>query len=343
MRRLLVIVNPHATGVSRELRDAVLAMLELRYRVQAADTKAPGHAVELAQRALCEGYEAVAALGGDGTVNEAANGLSRDSGGGARSALACLPAGQANVFAKMLGLPSDVIGATTRLLSLADQWRPRRIDLGVVNGRRFTFSSGIGVDASVTRRVDSNPRLKARFGPWYYAWAGLSTFSRRYLVGAPRMLVAAAAGENGGAHDDTSADARSARSRACAPADGSAGAGARPVEGITTVVQNGAPFTFFKDRPIEIADGGALDSGKLAGCVLRRARASDLPFLAFRMLSTRAPISAHPQVSSFCSVTELTVQSADGRPLPLQVDGDYLGEVIEARYSILPGALNVLA
>jgi diacylglycerol kinase family enzyme len=323
---MLVIVNPHATGVSHDLRERVLATLERRYRIQAADTDAPGHAVEHAQRARRDGYEAVVTLGGDGTVNEAANGLTSDVYPSAKSALACLPAGQANVFAKMLGVPSDAIGASTHLLSLADRWQPRKVDLGVVNGRRFTFSSGVGVDASVTRRVDSNPRLKARFGPWYYAWAGFSTFTRRYLVGAPRMSVRLAAGAAGGARGDSSTPARAART----------------VQGVTTVVQNGAPFTFFKSRPIEIADGGSLDSGMLAGCVLRRARPFDLPFLGFRMLSARARISAHRQVSSFCGVTELTVQSADGRPLPLEVDGDYLGEVAEARYSILPGALNVL-
>ena len=112
---------------------------------------------------------------------------------------------------------------------------------------------------------------------------------------------------------------------------------------MTTVVQNGSPFTFFKNDPIDIADGGALDSGKLAGCVLRRARPIDLPFLTFRALSARARVSTHRQVSAFSDVTELTVHSADGRPLPLEVDGDYLGEVTEARYSILPSALSVVA
>ena len=247
-------------------------------------------------------------------MNEAANGVISARDGGPQRALTCIPAGQANIFAKMLGLPADARRAGERLVALAESWPARSVDLGVVNGRCFTFSSGIGVDASVTRQVDANPRLKARFGPWYYTWAMASALARRYLVRPPRMAV----------------DVPDGRPSAV-------------LRGVTTVVQNGSPFTFFKSRPIEIAESSALDSGTLAGAVLRRVWPVDLPFLAFRALSERSRISAHPQVSAFSGVSELTVRSADGRGLPLQVDGDYLGEVTEARYSILPGALNVLA
>ncbi len=127
----------------------------------------------------------VVAFGGDGTVNEAANGLL-----GSATPLCCLPGGSANVFAKMLGIPGDLLDATEHLLALADDWRPRRVDLGVVNGRCFTFSSGLGLDASVVERVDSNPHLKARLGPYYFTWVAVTTFLRRYL----RAPAAAARG-----------------------------------------------------------------------------------------------------------------------------------------------------
>jgi diacylglycerol kinase family enzyme len=68
-----------------------------------------------------------------------------------------------------------------------------------------------------------------------------------------------------------------------------------------------------------------------------------MPSIAWRAFSSRARIARHRSVSSFPALSELTVQSADGRPLPLQVDGDFIGEVDEARYSILPRALNVVA
>jgi diacylglycerol kinase family enzyme len=311
---MLVIVNPHATGAPRDSLGAVMRTLERRYQTRVVETEAPGHAVAIAGDALHEGFDAVAAFGGDGTVNEAANGLAAGADRDPGVALACLPAGQANVFAKMLGIPTNALGAAEQLARLAERWRARRVDLGVVNERCFTFSSGLGVDAIVTRQVDANPRLKARFGPWYYSWALACTLARRYLLRPPRMAV----GVDGAAQ-------------------------AQALRGVMTVVQNGSPYTFFRDHPIEIADASELDSGKLAGCVLRRARPVDLPFLAFRALSASARVSAHRQVSAFSDVTELTVRSADERPLPLHVDGDYLGEVSEARYSVLPHALSVLA
>src|SRR5450755_3901825 len=156
-RRMLIIVNPYATTVSDRLRHLVVYALQGRYEVDAVDTEARGHAIELCREAAHEGYDVVVAFGGDGTVNEAANGLL-----GSPTPLCALPGGSANVFAKMLGIPGDPVDATEHLLAMADDWQPRRVDLGLVNGRYFTFASGLGLDASVVQRVDSNPHLKAR-------------------------------------------------------------------------------------------------------------------------------------------------------------------------------------
>jgi diacylglycerol kinase family enzyme len=303
-RRMLVIVNPYATTVSERLREMVVFALQNRFEVDAVDTEAPGHATELCREAAHEGYDVIVALGGDGTVNEAANGLL-----GSPTPLCCLPGGSANVFAKMLGIPADLIDATEHVLAMADDWRPRKVDLGSVNGRCFTFASGLGLDATVVERVDSNPRLKARLGPYYFAWVAIATFTRRYLSRPPRMR-ARVAGET--------------------------------LEGVTTIVQNGSSFSYFNERPIDIAEGAALDSGALAACMLHRATPLTMPSIAWRALSRRARVASHRQVTGVSEVTELTVRTADGRPLPLQVDGDYLGEVTEARYSILPGSLNVV-
>ena len=77
--------------------------------------------------------------------------------------------------------------------------------------------------------------------------------------------------------------------------------------------------------------------------MLHRATPVALPLIAWRALSPRAKVTGHRQVTGLAELTELRVKSADQRPLPLQVDGDYLGEVTEARYSILPSALTVVA
>jgi diacylglycerol kinase family enzyme len=302
---MLIIVNPYATTVSDRLRHLVVYALQGRFEVDAVDTEARGHATELCREAAHEGYDVVVAFGGDGTVNEAANGLL-----GSPTPLCCLPGGSANVFNKMLGIPGDVVDATEHLLAMADDWRPRKVDLGVVNGRCFTFASGLGLDASVVERVDSNPHLKARLGAYYFTWVAVTTFMRRYLVRPPRLQVQV---------------------------------GDRTLAGVTAVVQNGSPFTYFQNRPIEIAEGAGLNSGLLAGGVLHRATPVSMPFIAWRAFSSRARVTGHRQVSGLSDLSELTVRSADDRPLPLQVDGDYLGEVVEARYSVMADALTVIS
>src|ERR1700723_1075335 len=183
-KRMLIIVNPYASTVSENLRHLVVHALQGRFEVDAVDTEARGHATEICREAAHECYDVVVAFGGDGTVNEAANGLL-----GSSTPLCCLTGGSAKVFGKILGIPGELIDATEHLLGLADDWRVRKVDLGVVNERCFTFASGLGLDASVVERVDSNPHLKARLGPWYFTWVAVSTFARRYLVRPPRLIA----------------------------------------------------------------------------------------------------------------------------------------------------------
>jgi diacylglycerol kinase family enzyme len=304
-RRALVIVNPYATTVSDRLRNLVLYALAARYAVEAVETERRGHAEELARAGARDGYAVVIAFGGDGTVNEAANGLA-----GSATPLSCLPGGSANVFGKLLGIPSEIVDATEHLLGLADRFEPRLVDLGEVEGRLYTFSAGVGMDAAVVRGVDSHPRLKARFGPYFFLATAMATFARRYLVAAPRMFV---------------------------------NVGGETLSGVTAVVQNAGHYTYFHDHPIDLADGAALDSGTLSGLVLRRASVLGGPSLLARGWFPRLRVERHRQVKGFHGATSLTVSSATGRPLPLQVDGDYIGDVTEARFTIRPAALAILA
>ena len=99
-KRMLVIVNPHATTTSERLKHLVVYALQGRYDVTAVETERKGHAIELVREAARAGYDVVVAFGGDGTVNEAANGLA-----GTETPLTCLPGGSNNVFCKMLGHP----------------------------------------------------------------------------------------------------------------------------------------------------------------------------------------------------------------------------------------------
>jgi diacylglycerol kinase family enzyme len=305
-KRMLVIVNPYATTMSDRLKHLVVYALQGRYDVEAVDTQRRGHATELCREAAAEGYDVVVAFGGDGTVNEAANGLA-----GSATPLTCLPGGATNVYCRMLGIPNDVVDATEHLLRIADDWRPRPVDLGVVNGRAFTFSAGVGLDASVVERVDAHPRLKARYGPLFYGASALSVFLRRYVVRPPQLVV------------ETE--------------------GAEAVTGVSFFVQNSDPYTYFRARPVELVEGVELDSGDLGGVVLRRASAVDVPTVLWRSLSRRAKIEKHRQVTGYRHVNRFLVRSGDGAPVPVQVDGDFIGLHEEAEFTALPGGLQVVA
>jgi diacylglycerol kinase family enzyme len=304
-RRMLIIVNPYATTVSDRLKNLVVYALRGRYDVDAIDTNARGHATELSREAAREGYDVVVAFGGDGTVNEAANGLA-----GSNTPLCCLPGGRANVYCRMLGIPTDVVDATEHLLLMADDWRPQRVDLGSLNDRAFLFSAGAGLDASVVERVDAHPHLKARFGEWYYTTMALRTFTGRYLLHPPRLEVRV---------------------------------GEETISGVTVIVQNAAPYTYFGNRPVEMAEGATLHSGDLAAVVLERARPLDVPSIILRALSHQLRVSRHRHVHALAGVNRLRVCTRDDRPLPLQVDGDYIGEADEAVFGVRPNGIAVVS
>jgi diacylglycerol kinase family enzyme len=301
-----VIVNPYATTVSDRLRNLVVYALQSRYAVEAIDTEKRDHATQICREAAGEGYDVVVAFGGDGTVNEAANGLR-----GSETPLTALPGGSTNVWCRTLGIPNDVVDATEHLLRMADGFQPRRVDLGRVDDRRFVFGSGIGLDASVVERVDAHPYRKAKFGAWYYTYSAISTFSRRYLVNPPRVRVEA---------------------------------GGKEVEAVTAIVQNSDPFTYFASRPIRICEGAGLETGTLSMAALRRATLLELPTVIPRVFSARAStVLRHRQIDSLPEVSRATVRSVDERPFPLQVDGDHIGEFTSVEYGVEPLALTAVS
>jgi diacylglycerol kinase family enzyme len=311
-KRMLIIVNPYATTVSDRLRNLVVYALQGRFEVEAVSTEAQNHATEIGREAQDGGYDVVVAFGGDGTLNEVANGLA-----GTDLPVAILPGGSTNVVCRTLGIPNDVVDATEHLLSLADDWQPRKIDLGIVDGRHFVFSCGVGIDATVVRRVDANPKLKATAGPYYYSWAGVSGFYRKYLVNPVRVRAQVE--------------------------------GREPAEGVTAIVQNSDPFTYFASRPIRVCEGIAIDDGTLSMAVLKRAAQRDMPTLIRRLFSESKPASRHRQVTHFDDVLSATIETVskekDGspRPFPLQVDGDYIGERERVELRVDPSALTIVA
>jgi diacylglycerol kinase family enzyme len=200
-----------------------------------------------------------------------------------------------------------VVDATEHLLGVADDFRPRRVDLGLAGERHFVFSAGVGLDASVTERVDAHPYRKARLGPWYYSYVGIAVFSRRYLVRPPRVRLEA---------------------------------GGRSLEAVTVIAQNSDPFTYFSRRPIRVCEQVGLDTGSLSLAAMRRATPFEIPTLIPRLLSGRpGTVLRHRQIEGVPAVTRARVESVDERPFPVQVDGDFIGEYAEMEFGVVPGGL----
>ena len=173
IRHATLISNPK-TGryASRRLRpvEELASRLEsLGIKVDLKLTGRPGEAAEIAARAARNGPSDVIVAGGDGTTNEAIQGLA-----GTTARLAIIPRGTANVLARELGLPLD----DEQAIAIAARGKSRKIYLGLAidettnEARHFVLMAGIGLDASVVRRVQ--PSLKKRIGKGAFWVSGLS-------------------------------------------------------------------------------------------------------------------------------------------------------------------------
>jgi diacylglycerol kinase (ATP) len=168
-KRVRFIINPTARTLPSPDRLATgPAWLRLRgWEVEECWTRMPGHAERLAREAAERGLDAVVVVGGDGTVREAAGGLS-----GSHTALAVVAAGTANVWAHEVRLPRHP-AAVARLV---DHGEVRTVDVGLCNGHRFLLMASFGVDSTVVASL--SPWAKRTFGRVAYIAQGLREAAR---------------------------------------------------------------------------------------------------------------------------------------------------------------------
>ena len=208
----LLIVNPHATATTQLRRDVITHALASQMDLEVVETRYRGHAGTLARQAASDGFQLVLTLGGDGTVNEAVNGLLRGRPPGSDPAFASVPGGNANVFTRALGLPADPVDATGRILDALRAGRDRRVGLGCASpddtstgkaspegaspgetgargagtegaspeqtrpDRYFTFNAGLGLDAEVVRAIEGLRAHGRTLTPGLYLRTALRQF-----------------------------------------------------------------------------------------------------------------------------------------------------------------------
>ena len=304
--RALLVVNPKATATTARARDVLAHALASETKLDVVQTQARGHAIDLGRQARTDGLDLVVALGGDGTVNEVVNGLLQDGPSAEVPALAVVPGGSTNVFARALGLSEDAVEATGQVLEALTAGRRRTLGLAKVDDRWFTFCAGLGLDAEVVRRVEHRRADGRRATPQLFVREALLQF----FTGEDRK------------HPPLTLTRE----------------GAEPEQLALALVCNTAPWTYLGSRPVLPCPDATFDAG-LDVFGLRKARTvTTLRYV--RQILSKTPRLRGRQVLSLHDLDAFTVTS--DRPLPLQVDGDDLGERTKVSFTAVPRALQVL-
>ncbi|CAJ1507491.1 diacylglycerol/lipid kinase family protein [[Mycobacterium] burgundiense] len=315
--RAVLIVNPNATSTTAAGRDLLAHALESRVRLTVEHTNHPGHATEIAAAAAADGVDVVIVHGGDGTVNEVVNGLLGEPGRRSLTpapAVAVVPGGSANVFARSLGISPDPIEATNLLVDLLGSRGPkrdwRRIGLMDCGERWAVFTAGIGVDGEVVAAVESH-RNRGR------KHKGV-TASRYIRVAVPAVLRSAR---------------REPRLTLQLP-------DRDPVTGVHFVfVSNSSPWTYANTRPIWTNPDTRFETGLGVFATTSMSIWRNLG-LVRQMVAKRPKLSAKHLIR--CDDVDW-VQVTSDTPVATQIDGDYIGERESLTFRSVPDALDVVA
>lgn len=301
--KIALISNASASSVTARTRVVIQKALSADHEVTVLETTRRGHATRLARGAAAEGVEVVCVLGGDGTLNEAANGVA-----GTQTALAPLPGGSTNVFARTLGLPEDPVHATAVTLEALDTGSIRSIGLGSANGRYFLFHTGIGFDAAVVEQVEKRGQLKRWAGHSLFAFAAFDTWLRHYDRGEPHFTVTF--------DDGTTID-----------------------DGYFGICLNTDPYTYLGTQPFHVAPAATLDR-PMSMVTVRSLGALRLGRLALSALRSNDGAKTGRGIDVHNDVTRVEVTS--DRPFPYQLDGDHLGDVTSLEFVWEPDQLQLV-
>ena len=311
-------MNPHATTTSPRVMDVLVHALADEIDLTTVRTEHRGHAEEIARSARREGADLICVLGGDGTVNEAVNGLLADGPDPNGTMLAIIPGGSANVAARALGLPVDPVEATGEILQALRETRQRIIGLSTIAITRpddealpprwFIANAGLGIDAEIIAAMERARASGHEATPTRYLMTTLRQFFWHTDRREPALTVQLPEGD---------------------------------VDGVfVAILQNTSPWTYLGALPISPCPDASFDSGIDLFAVRRMSIAAALR-LARRMIAGSRAGSTGRSLTVAHDLDRLAVIAH--RPVALQVDGEGLGEVSAVDVRAVPRALAVVA
>ncbi len=293
--KVMLLVNPYASGVDWKSRMAANSALIAGHDLTTVETTKRDDAIGISRQAAEDGFEVVAVLGGDGTLNEVANGLA-----GTSTALAALPGGSTNVFARTIGMAPKMARAANQLQAALG--RPacvRTFGLGTVNARHFLFHLGVGYDAAVVAQVERRSDLKRKLGQVVFVYAAFATWFRHYDHRRPSFALEF---PDGATVDD----------------------------GFFTICLNTNPYTYLGSRPLCVTPDTGPDRG-LVTVTTRKLKVRTLLTLIGSALGQGEILRRNKNVDYRTDLTSFTIRGH--KPFPHQVDGDHLGDAEELRVS----------
>ena len=301
--RALLVVNTFATSTSESLRDVITAALSSELELDVIHTTGREHAIAIGARASFEGYELVVTLGGDGTINEVANGvLNSDQ---PAPLLAALPGGNANVFTRNMGYPNEPIDATAHLLKAIREGRQTQVGVGVLEtptvNRYFLFNAGMGVDAAVLARMHERRIDGKKASDLAYTWLAGKELLHWVNRKNPSLTVAGTR-----AH--------------------------------FALIVNLAPWSYLGNHALNPAPHAKHQTALDLYAPTSVSMATLTRFA--RAIFTGADLASDPDVLALLDRPEIELSSSE--PLWVQVDGEPLVQATTATLRHIPAALTVL-
>lgn len=305
--RAVLVTNPFATTSGGWTKDVIVRSLEAQFDLEIVFTEHRMHATEIAMQARLDQVDAIVTLGGDGTINEVINGLLDPKVAHLpQPLLAPIPGGLANVFPRSLGFSSDAVLATGQVIEAIEQNNSQLIPLGKMNDRWFAFNAGLGLDAGIVSTMEALRAEGKKASPSTYLLASLKHYFKEADTTHPHLTVTNADGE--------------------------------VIENVfMVIVQNTSPWFYIGSVALDFSPDASYKKQLDAVALTALSPTSIATYIT--EAAARVPTEKRSNSVWLKDTPSLVITSDE--PIPAQVDGDLVGDLMRAEFSHHPNALRV--